>query len=131
MAKRFLNSLRLVNLSSDPVSASAGDIYYNSSNSVIRYNDGSQWKDLGGSPIVQSGSSYPTSSLSNGQLFYNTTNGRTAIYFNSVWKEFAYQADLYSTIDGGNSSTQEFDLIIDGGNASTQVFENVYDGGNS
>lgn len=134
MAKRFLTSLRLLNLSSDPVSASAGELYFNSSDNLVKYHDGSEWKNLGGGSegvVVESGSSYPTTSLTNGKLFYNTTNGRTAIYFNSIWKEFAYQTDIVSTIDGGDSSTQEFDLILDGGNASTQVFENAYDGGNS
>ena len=129
MAKRFLNSLRLVNLSSDPVSASAGDIYYNSSSNAIKLYNGSSWTEVGGDFVVDSGSSYPTTSLTNGQLFYNTVNGRTAIYFGSVWKEFAYLADI--NIDGGASSTVEFESNIDGGTSSTTVFVNSYDGGAS
>lgn len=127
MAKRFLNSLRLVNLSTDPVSASAGDIYYNSSSNAIKLYNGSSWTEVGGDFVVDSGASYPTTSLTNGKLFYNTSNGRTAIYFGSVWKEFAYLTDI--SVDGGLSSTVEFESNIDGGISSTPVFINSYDGG--
>ena len=127
MAKKFLTSLKLVNLLTDPESASAGELYYNSSSNAIRYNDGSQWKNLGGDFSVESGLSYPTTSLENGKLFYNTSNGKTAIYFDSVWKEFAYVSDI--SVDGGAASTTEFALIIDGGTSSTTVFVNGYDGG--
>lgn len=127
MAKRFLSSLRLVNLSSDPGSASAGDIYYNSSSQAIKLYNGSSWTEVGGDFVIESGSSYPTTSLTNGKLFYNTSTGRTAIYFGSIWKEFAYITDI--NLDGGSSSTTIFDLNIDGGTSSTTVFVNSYDGG--
>lgn len=127
MAKRFLTSVRLLNSTVDPASASAGDIYFNSSNSVIKFYDGSSWKTLSsGDFIVENGSSYPTTSLTNGKLFYNTNNERTAIYFDSVWREFAYISDF--PIDNGNSSTTSFDMSLDGGNASTTLFINNYDG---
>jgi hypothetical protein len=128
MAKRFLSSIRLLNLSTDPNSASAGDMYYNSSSSAVKFYDGSSWKALAaGDLVVESGSSYPTTSLVNGKLFYNTSNQRTAIYFDSVWREFAYVTDL--PVDGGSSFTTEFASSIDGGSSSTSVFDNVYDGG--
>lgn len=110
MAKRFLTSLRLVNLTTDPVSASAGDIYYNSASKLVKYNDGTEWKTLGGggggggTGIVDSGASYPLSP-SNGELFYNTTSQKMAIYFNSTWKEFAFLTDINS-IDGGDSASE-------------------------
>jgi hypothetical protein len=85
------------------------------------------WKNTS---IVQSGSSYPTTNLNNGNLFYNTTNGRTAIYFNSVWRELEYASPLSSVtvLDGGNSSTTEYTDIFDGGNSSTPVFIGNIDG---
>jgi len=80
--------------------------------------------------VVESGSSYPTANLTNGKLFYNTQSGRTAIYFNSVWKELEYASPLSTVIllDGGNSSTTEFTDMFDGGNSSTPVFIGNIDG---
>lgn len=79
-------------------------------------------------PIVPSGVEYPTTNLQDGRLFYNTTNGRTAINIGNIWKEFAYIGDV-AIIDNGNSSTTVFSETIDGGNSSTTVFAGQYDGG--
>lgn len=76
---------------------------------------------------VSSGSAYPTTSLTNGQLFYNTSNGRTAIYFNSFWKEFSYVTD--SALEGGMYNTTVFDNSVNGGDPSTLIFIGNYDGG--
>lgn len=47
MAKKFLSPLNLVNLTTDPVSAAEGDVYWNSnSNSLRIYSDGS-WSNVG------------------------------------------------------------------------------------
>lgn len=78
------------------------------------------------SVIVENGSEYP-SSASNGQIFYNTSNGNTAIYFDSVWREFAYSEP--EQIDGGLYSTTTFDNSIDGGSPSETTFIGNYDGG--
>ena len=77
--------------------------------------------------FVQTGSSYPASA-SNGQLFYNTTSGRTAIYFISAWKEFSYVTDSLE-LDGGSSDTTVFTQNIDGGLYSTTSFIGAIDGG--
>lgn len=99
-----------------------GDILsYNSSNGL--------WENAQPTQApVSSGSAYPTTSLTNGQLFYNTSNGRTGIYFDSVWKEFAYATEI-SGLDGGLYSTTVFDNSIDGGSPSDLVFVGNYDGG--
>lgn len=47
MSRKFLNPLNLVNLPSDPASASEGDIYWNSSTNQLRiYHDG-VWGNVG------------------------------------------------------------------------------------
>lgn len=69
----------------------------------------------GGGGLIESGASYPASP-ENGKVFYNTTTSRTAIYFNSTWKEFAYTLDL-TAIDGGDGYTSSFAISIDGGGA--------------
>lgn len=102
-------------------------------NDILQYNSSSQlWENVQFSqdPIVPSGAAYPTISLSNGELFYNTTSGRTAIYFDSAWREFAYVGDT-AIFDNGNASTTLFTQTFDGGDASTTVFVGNYDGGNS
>lgn len=99
-------------------------LVYNSENDLWENTQPSQQE-----AIVSSGSSYPISNLTNGQLFYNTSNGRTAIYFNSLWKEFAYANELISNIDGGSYSTTVFDNSIDGGAFDQGVFVGSYDGG--
>lgn len=77
--------------------------------------------------IVQSGASYPASAQ-NGELFYNTSTGKTAIFFESVWKEFAYETEL-SSINGGSPETVSFASVIDGGSPTSNQFINNYDGG--
>ena len=106
-------------------------------NDVLQYNASTQlWENSplesveAPDPIVPSGSTYPTTSLSNGELFYNTTNGRTAVYFDSAWREFAYVGDT-AIFDNGNASTTLFTKTFDGGDASTTVFVGNYDGGSS
>ena len=106
-------------------------------NDVLQYNASTQlWENSplesveAPDPIVPSGPAYPTTSLSNGELFYNTTNGRTAIYFDSAWREFAYVGDT-AIFDNGNASTTLFTQTFDGGDALTTVFVGNYDGGNS
>lgn len=45
---KFLkNALRLGELSADPSGASAGDVYYNSSSSLLKFYNGSAWNTLG------------------------------------------------------------------------------------
>lgn len=100
-------------------------------NDILQYNSSNQlWENVQFSqdPIVPSGADYPSGSLVNGKLFYNTSNGRTGIYFNNIWKEFAYVGDI-SILDNGNSSTSIFSEIIDGGNSETTLFIGQYDGG--
>jgi len=98
---------------------------------ILSYNSTSGlWENGQPDTIVPSGSSYPVSDLVNGQLFYNVTNGRTAIHFDNIWKEFAYVGDT-AVLDNGNSGTTVFSETIDGGNSSTTVFVGQYDGGTS
>jgi hypothetical protein len=77
--------------------------------------------------LVTVGPEYPQESAYEGQLFYNTTNGRTAIYFDQLWKEFSYITDI--PLNGGSASTLTFDNFLDNGVADTLVFSVAYDGG--
>ena len=46
MAKRFLTTLRLLNLSADPPSAGNGDVYYNSSLNKAKIYQNGDWKNI-------------------------------------------------------------------------------------
>lgn len=48
MTKRLLSTQRIVNISSDPVTGSAGEIYFNTDQNILKYHDGTQWLPLGG-----------------------------------------------------------------------------------
>jgi hypothetical protein len=105
------------------------DISSPQNNDVLSYNSTSgMWQNTQPPSIVPSGTDYPLTNLTNGELFYNTSNGRTGIYFSNIWKEFAYVGDSAS-IDNGNSFTQNFENTLDGGNSSTTIFVGSYDGG--
>jgi hypothetical protein len=44
MAKRFLTPTEFVNLSSDPETGASGQIYFNTTDDVFKYHDGTSWK---------------------------------------------------------------------------------------
>ena len=161
MAKKFLTSLRLVNLSSDPGSASNGDFYYNSSTHKAKIYQNGQWISL--PSLLSDLLDVSASSVSNGQvLTYNGTSSKwegnsvppaaTAVgssfplepsegefFFNTTTEKLYFFYETWNeisfttiTLDGGTSFTTEFDGIFDGGNSATTVFsDGTYDGGNS
>lgn len=75
------------------------------------------------------GSSYPTDK-SDGALFFNITNLRLAVLYNSVWRELAYITEIES-IYGGDSSTTVFTVVYDGGDSETDMFIGNISGGTS
>lgn len=52
MTKRLLSTQRIVNLSSNPVSGTAGEVYFNTSDQELKVYNGSIWEPLGGSGNV-------------------------------------------------------------------------------
>jgi hypothetical protein len=48
MTQRLLNTQKIVNLSADPATGSAGEIYYNTAISALKYHDGTTWVEFGG-----------------------------------------------------------------------------------
>ena len=126
MSKVFKTPIKPAVLISDPA-GSEGDFYFNSVSKTLRFYDGTSWNDIahgGGSSGVSVLSNYPNNG-SNGDLVYNTSDNRMAVYYDSTWNRFAYYTDTV-TIDGGNSSTVIFDLILDGGSSSSNTFIDSY-----
>lgn len=110
MAKQFKVPVGLVQLTSDPSTANAGDIYFNSSNSKIRFYSGTEWLDIGsgsggtvnhthdynGNVIVGAGGSLVTTATfaagvpnnSNGQsgdVYVDITNLNVYVKGTSTW----------------------------------------------
>lgn len=51
MSVKRLVPLHAVALEQDPLNSRIGDIYYNTSNSILKYYDGSEWNEIGGGAI--------------------------------------------------------------------------------
>lgn len=64
MAKRLLSTQKIVNLSSDPISGTAGEIYYNTTSNSFKYYNGSSWVSF--SSGGGSGDSFITINVPNG-----------------------------------------------------------------
>jgi hypothetical protein len=47
MSIRILSGVNLVNLDADPVSATAGDMYFNTVDLVVKVYDGTTWNAVG------------------------------------------------------------------------------------
>lgn len=50
MAKRLLSTQRIVNLAADPATGTAGEMYFNTTSSRLRYHDGTSWIDFASLP---------------------------------------------------------------------------------
>lgn len=124
MATRLLTTQRIVNLSSDPASANAGEIYYNTSLSKLKFYDGSAWSEIGsgssGGGAVEVSDTAP-STPSSGLLWYNSTNGKTYVYYedgtSNQWVEIgAATFDVTANYDGGTPTSIYGGIAdIDGG----------------
>lgn len=61
MAKKFLTPINITNLSSDPVSANEGDIYFNTSIDTIKIYSNGIWTEISGGSEIYFQSSQPVS----------------------------------------------------------------------
>jgi hypothetical protein len=100
----FLNgvALTLPNAASDPGSANAGDMYYNTGSNTIRFYNGTIWSDIGGgssSYLVNEFTLSPTD-ISNG---YVTLSSAPAI-----------AADTVLTVIGGPMQSYGVDFTVSG-----------------
>jgi hypothetical protein len=103
MSRKFLNPLNLVNLATDPASASEGDLYWNSSTNKLRiYFDGA-WADASDS-LQYTYSSTAPSSPSAGDMWVDSSDGTEYTYISdgdsSQWVELG----VSGIISGGSNS---------------------------
>jgi hypothetical protein len=89
MAKKFLSTLKIVNLPSDPIAGSEGELYFNSSASVAKIYQAGAWSVLGaggggGSTTV---STTEPESPEIGDSWYKNDTGEFYIYDGTYWVE--------------------------------------------
>lgn len=98
MAKKFLTGLTLVNLDSDPLVGSEGELYFNSSASVAKIYKAGSWSVIGegaGGGGVSISETAPTSP-NTGDLWYQASTGSFSVWDGTYWVEI-------NTVIGGGS----------------------------
>lgn len=123
MAKRFLTPIRILNLASDPGSASDGDIYYNTAVDKLKLYANSAWTEVGGGAggaLVEVSDTAPVSP-DQGALWYNSSNGKTYVYYedgtSNQWVEVGTASTSpLGNYDGGDPDTNYGGIpALDGG----------------
>ena len=122
MTKRFLSTIRITNLSSDPATGSAGEIYFNTGSAKFKYYNGSAWTEFssGGASVSDTAPSSPTT----GQIWYNSSDLNTYIYYDSSWVQISGGASTASIYVGETPdvSPQSGDLWFNSSNAKTYIY---------
>ena len=99
MAKRFLTPLNLSNLASNPATGSEGDLYFNTTDNVVKiYIDG-VWTELtggGGGGAISVSASAPVIATE-GDGWFDNTDGKFYVYDGSFWVEAAQTDAVYAS----------------------------------
>lgn len=149
MSKRFLSPVRLVNLASDPVSGSEGDVYWNTTSKKQRVYYNGTWHDATGS---SGGSSQlevlaePPSSPTTATIYFNSEEKTIKIFNGDIWYDVAGPKELLDhvhytdgyvrDVDYGNYlSLANYIVSMDGGTSTTNYSvapnDDIIDGGSS
>ena len=114
--KKFLTTLKLVNIPSSPASGSEGELFYNSSASAVVVRSKNSWKELPFNAIADTNASFPPHKP--GLLYFNRSDFNFYISYADNWLPI------------GSFTTPE-NIILNGGTAETSTFEATFDGGNA
>jgi hypothetical protein len=89
MAKKFLSTLKIVNLPSDPISGSEGELYFNTSASVAKIYQAGAWSVLGAGAGGGSTTVSTTEPVSPeiGDSWYKNDTGEFYVYDGTYWVE--------------------------------------------
>jgi hypothetical protein len=104
MAKKFLSTLKIVNLPSDPISGSEGELYFNTSASVAKVYQAGAWSVLGagaGGGTTVSTTEPPSPEI--GDSWYKNDTGEFYVYDGTYWVEvngvIEGESNLYTLSD--------------------------------
>lgn len=88
MAKRFLTTIGIVNLVSDPATGSEGQIYYNSTDDILKIYVNGAWTAIegGGGAAINVSASAPITPQE-GDAWFDNTDGKFYVYDGSFWVE--------------------------------------------
>lgn len=99
MAKKFLTPIGLVSLASDPASGSEGQLYFNTTDDVVKIYANGAWTELtggGGGGAISVSASAPV--LPNeGDGWFDNTDGKFYVYDGSFWVEAAQTDAVYAS----------------------------------
>jgi hypothetical protein len=83
MAKRFLTPINMPSRTTDPATASDGDLYFNTSLNVIKVYYDLAWNAISSESIIISDT--PPESSTDGQLWYESDSGDLFIRYDGAW----------------------------------------------
>jgi hypothetical protein len=88
MSKKFLTPIGIVNLASDPATGSEGQIYYNSTDDILKIYVNGAWTAIegGGGAAINVSASAPVSP-EEGDAWFDNTDGKFYVYDGSFWVE--------------------------------------------
>jgi hypothetical protein len=98
MAKRFLTPIGIVNLASDPVTGSEGEIYYNSTDDILKIYVNGSWTPIegGGGAAINVSASAPIAP-EEGDAWFDNTDGKFYVYDGSFWVETGQTDAVFSS----------------------------------
>ena len=105
-SKRFLQPINLLNAATDPVSAAAGDFYYNTTTKRVRNYNGTAWSDVGTTTRVSA--TAPTIK-DVGDGWFDNVNGSFYIYDGTYWVEVTSMMIVGLDADPSPSLTADLD----------------------
>jgi len=98
MAKRFLTTIGIVNLVSDPATGSEGQIYYNSTDDILKIYVNGAWTAIegGGGAAINVSASAPITPQE-GDAWFDNTDGKFYVYDGSFWVETGQTDAVFSS----------------------------------
>jgi hypothetical protein len=97
MAKRFLTPIGIVNLESDPATGSEGEIYYNSTDDILKIYVNGSWTPIeGGGAAINVSASAPIAP-EEGDAWFDNTDGKFYVYDGLFWVETGQTDAVFSS----------------------------------
>lgn len=120
---QFLSNLNPESLTADPASATAGAVYYNTTDSVLRYYNGSSWVNIGANVSASS----PGSELT--KLSLGSTSMTSSEYATSI--AAGASQTIYSSASGTYGVVNKVTVINDGPATCFAYLRISYDNGST